>query len=754
MSHGLSLLRSLIEAGARSEFRQVRPSLFLETELPAFHYVSRFYREHGALPSTTAMAEAGFILPRVDNPVSYYIERCTQRAMYNSVVNHQAELADAMQRRDMARVAEIVNAQARAVSSMATQQDVHTLTQLVSEVLEDYEHAHAHPGMQGMTLGWGVLDDITGGIEGGDVVTFAARPGMGKAQPLDEPVLLADGTWRTMGALVTGDKLASVVAVGVENRVVAVHDRGDLPVYRVTFEDGRSTRVCGDHLWEVSSCRWGWEGCILSTSDLIALQNGRAKNRLFVPLVDGDFGSEHAPVDAWVLGMIIGDGCVTSRDVTVTMADTESVLRMQAAMVPGYDVVPMSRSSKFGYRLTHGHKGAANIYADALRQLGLWGCGAKEKRLPETVFEWTKDDRLALLRGIMDSDGWVQNGKALLGLTNAGLMADVRRLVRSLGGQMTIHSTRANGSVRGVVTTRDNPFTLSRKAVRYIPRSRSPVDQIRIIDIQPEGVQPCRCISVSHPTRLYVTRDYIVTHNSWLLGHIAARAWEAGNSVLLVSMEMTGKQLARRILGMRAGVNPNHIRRGQLSNWSRDVVYQQLDLITGGVPFHILSGSFDKSVPLVDAAIQEFAPALVLIDASYLMDPSEKRKQGKLFESLTDVAKEIKQCAMSRNKGIIQTVQFNRDASKAKTRGTQHIGGSDAVGQITTIGIDIQQGGAPHETSRRKLTVFKNREGEDSYSFDINFLFQPPDFSYIPPIGGTDTAAVEDHETLETMGGI
>lgn len=421
MSHGLSLLRALIDAGARSEFRQVRESLFLETELPAFRYVSRFYREHGALPSPTAMAEAGFILPRIDNPVSYYIERCTQRAMYNSVVAHQADLSDAMQRRDMGRVSEIVNAQARAVSSMATQQDVQTLTQLVGEVLEDYEHAHANPGMQGITLGWSVLDDITGGAEGGDVVTFAARPGMGK---------------------------------------------------------------------------------------------------------------------------------------------------------------------------------------------------------------------------------------------------------------------------------------------------------------------------------------------SWLLSYIGARAWEAGHSVLLVSMEMTGKQLARRILGMRAGVNPNHIRRGQLSAWSRDVVYQQLDLIRGGTPFHILSGSFDKSVPLVDAAIQEFTPALVLIDASYLMDPAEKKKQGKMFEALTDVAKEIKQCAMARNKPIVQTVQFNREASKAKQRGTQHIGGTDAVGQITTIGVDIQQGSAPYEASRRKLTVFKNREGEDSYSFETNFLFQPPDFSYIPAMGHNELGQAETNETLETLGGI
>ena len=422
MSHGLSLLRALIDAGARAEFSAVlrQPGLFLETELPAFNFVARHYREHGQLPSPTAMAEGGFILPRVDNPVSYYLDRCTQRSMYNSVSTHQAELAEAMRTRNMTRVAEIVVAQARSVTAVQSQRDIETLTQLVSEVLVDYEHAHRHPGMQGVTLGWQRMDTLTGGVEPGDIVTFAARPGMGK---------------------------------------------------------------------------------------------------------------------------------------------------------------------------------------------------------------------------------------------------------------------------------------------------------------------------------------------SWLLSHIANRAWEAGTSVLLVSMEMTGKQLARRILGMRAGVNPDHIRRGQLSGWTHGLVYQQLEHIRSGVPFHILSGSFDKSVPIVDAAIQEFSPGLVCIDASYLLDPANKGKGQKMFEALTDVAKEIKSMAMARNKGIIQTVQFNREATKSKKRGTEHIGGSDAVGQITTIGVSIKEGPTPREQSSRRLDIFKNREGEDNAGFDINFLFNPPDFSYIPRDGETTSGEAVTSENLEAMGG-
>lgn len=421
---GHYLLRSIIDAHARSEFRQIDDRLFLETELPAYHFVRRFYQAHGTFPTPQACAENGHTLPAGGNPVSYYIERCQNRAIYNAILAEQPSLVEAMTRRDMNEARETIHRMARSIGGIAANEDAASLGDLIDEVLADYEHAHLNPGMQGITLGWPLLDLATGGVEPGDVVTFAARPGMGK---------------------------------------------------------------------------------------------------------------------------------------------------------------------------------------------------------------------------------------------------------------------------------------------------------------------------------------------SWLLTHIAREAWLAGNPILFVSMEMTGKQIARRFLAMDAGVGTEPIRSGQLSEWTRGMVYDRLEGIRSGAPFHMLTGSFDKSVPLVDAAIQEFAPALVCIDASYLMDPSDKRGNKKQFEALTDVAKEIKQMAMERQKGIIQTVQFNREASKAKKRGTEHIGGSDAVGQITTIGVSIKEGPAGQENVRRTLEIFKNREGEGSTAFETEFLFQPPSFRTLRAVSTNNEEIDEepvDPETIETAGGI
>jgi replicative DNA helicase len=219
---------------------------------------------------------------------------------------------------------------------------------------------------------------------------------------------------------------------------------------------------------------------------------------------------------------------------------------------------------------------------------------------------------------------------------------------------------------------------------------------------------------------------------SYLLTSIARTAWLEGQNVLFVTMEMTGPQIARRMLGIHAGINPDYIRRGQVSTFSEGIMHQAAQDLRGGAPFHMLSGSFNKSVPVVDAAIQEFGPDIVIIDASYLMQPSGGGSNRKSFEVLSDVGKEIKEMAMSRGRPVVQSVQFNREAGKTKDVDLIHIGGTDTVGQISTIAIAIQKGDAPHEATRRKLKIMKNREGDGGAEMQINFLFNPPDFSFIP----------------------
>ena len=220
---------------------------------------------------------------------------------------------------------------------------------------------------------------------------------------------------------------------------------------------------------------------------------------------------------------------------------------------------------------------------------------------------------------------------------------------------------------------------------------------------------------------------------SYLLINAARRAWMLGSSVLFVTNEMEHRQISRRFLGLHAGVNPDFIRRGQLSTFARNVVYDTARNIATGAPFHLISGSFKKTVPAVDAAIQEFSPDVVYIDASYLMKSQGGHSKKSKHELLSDVGEEIKTMAMQRRKPVIQTVQLSRETKKDKGGpDLTHIAGTDAIGQISTVVVFIGPGPVNFETTQRTLDIGKNREGSSSGKMLCNFLFSPPNFDYIP----------------------
>lgn len=220
---------------------------------------------------------------------------------------------------------------------------------------------------------------------------------------------------------------------------------------------------------------------------------------------------------------------------------------------------------------------------------------------------------------------------------------------------------------------------------------------------------------------------------SWLMIHTAMAAWREGASVLFVTNEMTHRQIGRRMLGLHAAINPDGIRRGQLSEYARNIVYQTARDAATGAPFHLVSGTFKKSVPAVDACIQEFSPDLIVIDASYLLKPEGANSRMAKHELLGAVGEGIKQIAMARNRPIYQSLQLNRPMNSGRNPQTlDNLYGSDEFGQLTTTLLLVREGPPTYEDTRRTLTLGKNREGPATGEIQINFLFNPPNFEHLP----------------------
>jgi replicative DNA helicase len=190
------------------------------------------------------------------------------------------------------------------------------------------------------------------------------------------------------------------------------------------------------------------------------------------------------------------------------------------------------------------------------------------------------------LRGLMDTDGWVERwGSARFCSTSEQLAQDVAELVRSLGGWCSVrrrrttfrdaHGARKDGRPAFVCNIHSGaPKTIvalstKRDRAPHAPRRRRrPV----FVSIEPTRITATQCIAVTHPSRLYVTDDYIVTHNTAFALNIAQHVGVTlRGTVLVLSLEMSAQQLVQRMLCSEAKVDAQAVRTGFLSSsdWHR-----------------------------------------------------------------------------------------------------------------------------------------------------------------------------------------
>ena len=408
-----------------------------------------------------------------------------------------------------------------------------------------------------------------------DQIVVAAT-GAGKAQPLDAGILTPSG-WTTMIDVKVGD--AVVGSDGESHNVLGVFPQGRKDVYKIIFDDGSIVECCNDHLWSVQTkshkCR-GNGFITMSTKDIRegGLKDGSGANKWFVPVVSPiKFKSIPVPVDPYVLGALIGDGQLKAEQVSRRAGVTARVFKdRETKPLTQYDIRISSQDSfvietisdkldgvatlkylgGYDYHVQGGgrrgpHKSPLN---SALCSLGLMGKHSWDKFIPDIYKYNSVSVRLGVLRGLMDTDGTVQNnGKAPDFCTVSFRLAhDVCEIVRSLGGCTKVR-TKAAGtythkgekrtgkkSYRVTVSIPDCPFLLPRKANLYNFTPKQGRTKA-IVGIDRVGEKECQCILVDSSDHLYVTDGYTLTHNTNILWGIADRFMteNPGSRVMVVA---------------------------------------------------------------------------------------------------------------------------------------------------------------------------------------------------------------------------
>jgi superfamily II DNA or RNA helicase len=363
--------------------------------------------------------------------------------------------------------------------------------------------------------------------------------GLGKAQPLNAKILTPTG-WKTMGEMKVGTEV--VDPDGGYSVVEGVFPQGEVDIYRVELNDGSSTECCGDHLWTVQTPddRVRDTERTLTTQQLLSQGltatrgNGNTVSRFFLPVAVPTAweSTPRLPIPSYTLGALLGDGGI-KYGVTVTSADMEIIRRIEQELPRSLHLHQCQDG--ITWSLSKGKtpgSGSRNPYITALRDLKLFGRGSGEKFIPEMYLRASLTSRMELLRGLMDTDGECSKaGLCYFSTISHGLALGVAELVRSLGGIAKIRERKAKWySHRGkkllgqpgyTVTVKTNlpPFHLKRKASRWkVPQFARAITSITYV-----GKKSAQCIRVSSKRHLYITDDYIVTHNT--LDTIAASAW-------------------------------------------------------------------------------------------------------------------------------------------------------------------------------------------------------------------------------------
>ena len=362
----------------------------------------------------------------------------------------------------------------------------------------------------------------------------------GRAQPLFTKVLTPAG-FRPIGDLRVGDFV--IGSDGRETEVLGVYPQGFKEIYRVYTQDGSSTLASGDHLWSVythADRRRGRPARVLQTKELLGNLRAAHQHRYELPLLSSpvDFESRPVPLDPYALGLLLGDGCFSCTATPgFTTADPE-LAEALGRLIPG---IEPRRKSDIDYVLnritTPGEViTIENPVTGATRRLGLIGAKSNTKFVPDDYLFNTPDVRLAVLQGLFDSDGDPvpqQERTCRIQFTTVSdrLRDHVVFLVQSLGGVAYARTRPAQVRKPGLARGRDvhhradahildirlpegvAPFRLARKVAKYDATGGG--RPMRFVHrIEPAGTEEAVCIQVAAEDSLYVTEDFLLTHNT------------------------------------------------------------------------------------------------------------------------------------------------------------------------------------------------------------------------------------------------
>ena len=384
---------------------------------------------------------------------------------------------------------------------------------------------------------------------------YVGLAGSGKAMPKDTLIPTPDGE-KLLGEIKVGDFVFD--RKGHPTKVLGVYDRGVRRCFELTFSDGRKTRCCDEHIWPCYTSRKNLKNLTLQEMMEKGIRISAKSGGRFRMPINGcvEFSEKELPVHPYILGVFLGDGCCKERYLTLSSNDRPVVEKVEKLLNANAEKLS---ENNYSWRFMKG--GKAVTTKEVFGDIASWVMrGSNEKAIPADYLHGSRDQRIALLQGLFDTDGSVScksNGLASFSTTSSELYYGVSYLLRSLGLPTSTSSkavcrgrVKQNGtcSTDYVVRTHLKPdqFDVCFSLPRQVEKLRSVfgtwkrpskcTERVALTDVR--EIEPCEqvCILVDNPEHLFLANDFLVTHNT----HRAIEDWFVpsfnGGKNLMVSL--------------------------------------------------------------------------------------------------------------------------------------------------------------------------------------------------------------------------
>ncbi len=619
----------------------------------------------------------------------------------------------------------IENIITKALQTGISTEDIEDITDNILESLQKEARIPYPTGIDGLDA------LLKGGISKGELGIVLAPTGIGKELPISEPVLTPKG-WVKNGELKIGDEI--IGSDGKKQYVLGVYPQGVKPIYKVEFTDKTFVNCGLDHLWVVSTLNRrvnntndknpNYSYKIVSTSDMMSDIKKGSRYNYKLPIVKPiQFENHMVLIDPYLLGIILSNKCLSySSDINVSIKDDEIFENIKHLD----EQISFNQHYKSDVQITH--KLSLKSIIEKLKIYNLLDKISNNKFIPKEYIYNSIDVRLSVLQGLMDIDGHInKNGTLQISTISKDLSENIREIVLSLGGIIKINTkTQKNRKLSYILTfSFDNniiPFRLLNKINSYRTKARY-FKQKYVKSIKYSHDEEALCIKVSNEDQLYVTRDYVLTHNTTILTKFANSAYNYGATVLHVVFEDNIKEIRKKHYTIWTEISSDD----QLSK--QDDVISLVEKITKDRKNRLLIlklPPFGVSISDIRNRLRKLESQNVKIDMLVLdyvdcismertIEGEEWKGEGTIMRSLEGMGDEF-------NIAVWTATQGNRESINSDIVTTDQMGGSIKKAQVGHVVISIAKSLSQKENNLANITLLKSRIGKDGVVFQ-NCIF-------------------------------